>query len=98
MSSSQTVEQGLYREVHRRLVQTGEWNRILGLLAHKLNETGWTDDMRHHGKEAARDLESPKFCTIFEQVEPQAQSSIPLAVKQEVMVLITQFLEKEFES
>ncbi|KAF8530128.1 transcription factor e(y)2-domain-containing protein [Hysterangium stoloniferum] len=98
MSSSQTVEQGLYREVHRRLVQTGEWDRILGVLAQKLNETGWMDDMRHRGKEAARNLESPKFRTILEQVEPQAQSSIPLPVKQEVMVLITQFLEKEFES
>jgi hypothetical protein len=27
MSSSVDAEKGLYREVHRRLVQTGEWDR-----------------------------------------------------------------------
>ncbi|KAF8582390.1 hypothetical protein K439DRAFT_1413322 [Ramaria rubella] len=97
MSSSVEAEQGLYREVHRRLVQTGEWDRILALLALKLNESGWVDELRHRGKEAARNLDPLKFHALLEQVESHAQATTPLAIKQEIMKLITQFLETQFE-
>ncbi|KAF8521133.1 transcription factor e(y)2-domain-containing protein [Gautieria morchelliformis] len=97
MSRSVEGEQGMYREVHGRLVQTGEWDRILALLAQKLNESGWIDDLRHKGKETARGLEPLKFRTLLEQVEPHAHASIPLAIKQEILNLITQFLENQFE-
>ncbi|KIJ37567.1 hypothetical protein M422DRAFT_177887 [Sphaerobolus stellatus SS14] len=97
MSSSKDADQGLYKEVHRRLVQSGEWDRIVTLLSQKLNENGWVDDMRIRGKEAARNMDSPKFQKLLEQIEPHAQSSVPLAIRQEIMVIIKQFLEKEFQ-
>jgi len=97
MSSSKDAEQGLYKEVHQRLVQSGEWDRISMSLMQKLNENGWIDDMRHRGKEAARNVQPPKFKSILEQIEAHAQASIPLAVKEEFILLITQFLEKEFQ-
>jgi len=96
-SSKEASEQGLYKEVHRRLVQTGEWERIVLLLATKLNEDGWVDEMRIRGKDIARTMDPPKFQKMLEQIEPHALSSIPLATKQEITSLIAQFLEKEFQ-
>lgn len=97
-SKSGSSEQTLYQEVHRRFVLTGEWDRIIAVLSQKLNESGWTDEIRHRGKEAARNSEPPKFNVIFDQVEAHGSASVPPAIKQEVTNLITRFLEKEFQS
>jgi len=90
--------EALYAQVQRRLVQSGEWDSVQALLAFKLNESGWTDDLRHRTKERARVMEPLCFQTLLAQLSSQTQSSIPLAVKREVMGVIQQYLEKQFEN
>jgi enhancer of yellow 2 transcription factor len=64
--------------------------RILSLLANRLNESGWTDDLRHRSKgislnalfnsisnnrtERARTMEPLLFQVLFTEVMPEAQS------------------------
>ncbi|KAF8228699.1 hypothetical protein L208DRAFT_1290330 [Tricholoma matsutake] len=95
-SISAEVE-ALYPQVLRRLVESGEWDRIKSTLSSKLNETGWSDDMKNRTKERARNMNPLSFQTLFDESSPHAQTSIPLAVKREVMALIRQYLDKQFE-
>jgi enhancer of yellow 2 transcription factor len=88
----------LYGQVQRRLVQNGDWDRIQALLSYKLNESGWTDDLRHRSKERARVMEPLSFHALLAELTLHTPTSIPLAVKREVLSVIQQHLEKQFES
>jgi len=87
----------LYVQIRRRLIESGEWEQIRGVMNAKLNETGWSDDVHHHSKELARNIEPLSFKVLHAQTTPQAENSIPLSVKRELSVLIRQHIEKQFE-
>ncbi|KAJ7280370.1 transcription factor e(y)2-domain-containing protein [Mycena rebaudengoi] len=87
----------LQAQLQQRLLESGEWDRIKFILASKLNESGWTDEMRNRSKERARTMEPLSFVTLLEEMAPHAQTSLPLAVRREVIALIRGYLEKQFE-
>ncbi|KAF8063576.1 transcription factor e(y)2-domain-containing protein [Lyophyllum atratum] len=86
----------LYSQLQRRLVDSGEWDRIVSALTSKLNESGWSDDLLHRSKERARVMEPLSFQALFEEFYPHAQTSLPLAVKREITNQIRQYVEKQF--
>ena len=43
-------DEALLSSLTSRLVQSGEWNRILRMLDLKLNASGWDDDVRVHAQ------------------------------------------------
>ncbi|GLB42991.1 putative transcription factor e(y)2 [Lyophyllum shimeji] len=86
----------LHAQIHRRLVNSGEWDRILSNLASKLNESGWSDDLLHRSKERARVMEPLSFQALFDEFAPNAQGSLPLAIKREIMAQIREYVEKQF--
>ncbi|PPQ90495.1 hypothetical protein CVT25_014778 [Psilocybe cyanescens] len=87
----------LYAQVRRRLIESGEWDQLRAVMHAKLNETGWCDDVHHRSKEAAKNIEPLSFRSLHAKVAPQAETSIPLAVKRELSSLIRQHIEKQFE-
>ncbi|KAI5122397.1 hypothetical protein M0805_002948 [Coniferiporia weirii] len=84
-----------YAQVHRRMVESGEWDSIFTALVARLNELGWIDELRHSAKEHARD--ATQFKDLLAALEDQGQSSVPLAAKQEITKMIKSFVEKQFE-
>lgn len=36
--------------IQNRLLQTGDWDRLKAILAIKLTENGWSDDIKHRCK------------------------------------------------
>ncbi|EGN97482.1 hypothetical protein SERLA73DRAFT_124175 [Serpula lacrymans var. lacrymans S7.3] len=97
MTKAEIDSNVLYSQVQRRLVESGEWDRMLRLLNAKLNESGWTDDLRHRAKEHARSVDAPTFQSLLEEISPQVQTTMPLAVKRELIATIRQYVEKQFE-
>ncbi|KAJ7159847.1 transcription factor e(y)2-domain-containing protein [Mycena crocata] len=87
----------LQAQLQQRMLESGEWDRIKFVLASKLNDSGWTDDMRNRSKERARAMEPLSFNALFEEMVPHAQTSIPLAVRREVVALLRGYLDKQFE-
>ncbi|KAG6816899.1 hypothetical protein H0H87_001852 [Tephrocybe sp. NHM501043] len=85
-----------YSQLQQRLVDSGEWERIRFVLASKLNEAGWSDDLRHLSKERAREMEPLSFQGLHDEFCSHAQTSLPLAVKREIMIQIRQWVEKQF--
>ncbi|KAG7085734.1 hypothetical protein E1B28_003277 [Marasmius oreades] len=90
------VEQ-LHLQIQQRLIETGEWERIKSNFKAKLDETGWTDDFRDKSKEKARDMDVLSFQSLLSELSPVAHTTIPLAVRREVMAAIQKYLEKQFE-
>ncbi|KAL0948171.1 hypothetical protein HGRIS_010783 [Hohenbuehelia grisea] len=87
----------LYAQLTKQLIQSGEWDRIRSVLAAKLNENGWVDDVRDQSKERARAMEPLSFRELFEETKPTASSSIPQPIRREIIAMIKQQLEKQCE-
>jgi len=86
----------LHAQIQRRLVESGEWDRIMSVFSSKLNESGWSDDLRHRSKEHARAMEPLSFEGLFNEFSPHAQSTVPPAVKREILAQIREYVEKQF--
>ncbi|KIK38185.1 hypothetical protein CY34DRAFT_809624 [Suillus luteus UH-Slu-Lm8-n1] len=97
MSKSTSEAETLYVEVHRRMIESGEWDRILHQLSSKLSESGWTDDLLHRAKENSRSMDPLSLQTILQELLSHAQTSVPLSVKREITTLIKQFVKEQFE-
>ncbi|KAF8170698.1 transcription factor e(y)2-domain-containing protein [Mycena galopus ATCC 62051] len=87
----------LQAQLTQRLLESGEWDRIKFALASKLNDSGWTDDMRNRSKERARTMEPLSFTALLEEMMPPAQTSLPPTVRKEVVALIRGYVDKQFE-
>ncbi|KAL4072007.1 transcription factor e(y)2-domain-containing protein [Scleroderma yunnanense] len=87
----------LYEQVHRRMVESGEWDRILRVLSNRLSEQGWSGSVHDRAKERARTMDPPFFQTILEEVSRYAQATVPPAVKDEVTKKIREFVQAQFE-
>ncbi|KAI6127081.1 hypothetical protein F5141DRAFT_1085390 [Pisolithus sp. B1] len=97
MSKPTTDADALYKEVHRRMVESGEWDRILRVLSAKLSEQGWSDELYHRAKERARIMDPPLFKTILEEISLHGEATVPLSVKRETTAQIRQFVKDQFE-
>jgi len=87
----------LQAQLQQRLLESGEWDRIKFILASRLNDSGWMDDIHNRSKETARSMNPLLFTKLLEETRPHAQTSMPLAVRREVVALIKGFLDKQAE-
>ncbi|KAG2112024.1 transcription factor e(y)2-domain-containing protein [Suillus discolor] len=97
MSKLTSEVEVLHVEVHRRMIENGEWDRILHLLSSKLSESGWADDLLHRAKENSRSMDPLSLQMILQELLSHAQTSVPLSVKREITTLIKQFVREQFE-
>jgi len=97
MSKTTPERDEFYAQIHRRMVESGEWDRMLRVLSSKLSEHGWADEMRHHTKECARLMDPPSFRAILEEISSPAQANVPPAIKSEVLKLLRQYVKDQFE-
>jgi len=94
-SSSETDE--LYTQIHRRMVESGEWDQFLRLFSSKLSEHGWSDELCHCAKERARAMDPLSFRTVLGEISSHAQATVPLAVKREITNVVRQYVKDQFE-
>ncbi|KAH9946578.1 ribosomal protein S10 domain-containing protein [Amylocystis lapponica] len=62
----------LYAQLQRRMVESGEWDRMSVALTRQLNESGWLDNFKHRSKEMARNMDPAPFETLIAELQPQA--------------------------
>ncbi|KAF8193778.1 hypothetical protein BJ912DRAFT_960455 [Pholiota molesta] len=89
----------LYLQIRKRLIETGNGSsEIRAIMAAKLNESGWCDDMHHKSKGISGRFRVVMYRPVLTLVLTLTISaSVPLAVKREVSSVIRQHLEKQFE-
>ncbi|KAI0693563.1 transcription factor e(y)2-domain-containing protein [Cytidiella melzeri] len=87
-------------EVQRRMIESGEWDRLSATLSQRLAESGWVDDVHHRTKETARSAGSQheaKARQLMADVRDHAEGSVPPTVRQEIKALIRQYLESQID-
>ncbi|TCD65465.1 SAGA histone acetylase and TREX-2 complexes component [Steccherinum ochraceum] len=87
----------LYAQIQRRMVNSGDWDRISEALEAKLNESGWIDSLHDSSKETARAGESVSVGTLLESLGSQAASSVSPKVKEEIIQMIRQYLDTQLD-
>lgn len=99
MTKSTSDADALYTQVHRRMVESGDWDRILRVLSAKLSEQGWSDELYHRAKERARMMDPPLFKTILEEItlHGEDKATVPVSVRRETTAQIRQFVKDQFE-
>ncbi|GAA5859559.1 hypothetical protein JCM8547_006140 [Rhodosporidiobolus lusitaniae] len=96
-SAQATPQQDLYQAVRSRLVQSGEYSRILDALKAKLDEAGWEDKVRDVAREKARVQDPPNLQALTGEVEPAALDMIPADVRTEIEAMVRAFVDKSVE-
>ncbi|EJD50530.1 hypothetical protein AURDEDRAFT_160431 [Auricularia subglabra TFB-10046 SS5] len=86
----------MYDQIHRQLVETGEWDKLVSTLTRLLSESGWIDDMRNRSREKGRQMQPLQFRTLVEDVQAGTVTVSP-QVKIEMMKLIRETLQQLVE-
>ncbi|THH04085.1 hypothetical protein EW145_g5784 [Phellinidium pouzarii] len=94
-SATDMAADSTYGQIHRRMVDSGEWDTVFSALVARLNESGWIDELKHSAKAQARG--GVQFRDLLAVLQDQGMSSVPLAVKQEISNMIRNFVDKQFE-
>ncbi|KAL8022782.1 putative transcription factor, enhancer of yellow 2, transcription factor EnY2 superfamily [Plasmopara halstedii] len=81
----------------KRLVQSGEKDRLKELLRRKLVECGWHDEMQLHCKEMIRHkgIDQVSVEDLIEEITPVGRASVPEAVKNYLLTEIKALIVKE---
>ncbi|PWN42010.1 hypothetical protein IE81DRAFT_347895 [Ceraceosorus guamensis] len=88
----------LVSALHERLVQTGEWDRVLEALRRGLEESGWDASLREKAFEQAKAQTRPiSLLDLVEILEIEAHTSIPPAVRSEVTSMLRDFISRNVE-
>jgi len=87
-------EQNVRQQITRKLVETGEREKLKELLRFKLVECGWRDQLKQNCKEIVRKrgLENVTVDELVAEITPQGRQTVPDAVKKELLQRIRQFL------
>ncbi|KAH8148483.1 uncharacterized protein LAJ45_07586 [Morchella importuna] len=101
MSSPTVSAQGpaLRAEINRRLLDSGELERLETLLLDLLRESGWYEDTKKlcHERLRAQDAKIGNFNALVADVEGRVKETVPEGVKVEVVKAIKKVLESMIE-
>eukprot|EP01135_Chromosphaera_perkinsii_P011833 Nk52_evm24s2506 gene=Nk52_evmTU24s2506 len=82
------------QEIHQKLVESGEKERLKELLRTKLIECGWRDDLKSYCKEVVKSkgLDHVTVDELITEITPRARATVPEHVKNELLQRIRKFL------
>lgn len=102
MSSSRSlIDQDSIEELksraYKRLVETGERERLMQVLRVQLTECGWKDRLTEFCKKVVKEkgVDNVSIDDLVSQVSPVAQKHVPPHVKQDLVKQIKIFLVQE---
>ncbi|TNY20601.1 transcription factor e(y)2-domain-containing protein [Rhodotorula diobovata] len=96
-AAPQLPSQDLHDLLRARLVQSGEYSRIMDALRAKLDAARWEDSVRDAAREKARAQDPPSLQALVAELEPQALGMIPAEARAEVEAMVRAFVEKSVE-
>ncbi|POY71313.1 hypothetical protein BMF94_5625 [Rhodotorula taiwanensis] len=94
---AQTAQLDIQAALRTRMIQSGEYSKIMDALRLKLDEAGWEDRVRDLAREKARAQEPPNLQGLVNELEPTALDMIPPEARAEVEAMVRAFVEKSIE-
>ncbi|GAA5894321.1 hypothetical protein JCM5296_005137 [Sporobolomyces johnsonii] len=93
----QLSQQDLHDALRTRLIQSGEYSRVMEVLRQRLDDAAWADQVRHVAREKARVQDPPNLHKLIEELEPTALGMIPPEVRAEVEKMVQSFVSQAVE-
>ncbi|PWN37387.1 uncharacterized protein FA14DRAFT_159460 [Meira miltonrushii] len=87
----------LHTALHERLVQTGEWHRIMASLRASLDESGWSASLREQAQSQAAQQQNLSLPDLIEELTPFAEKTIPLQVREQITAVLHDFVARNVE-
>mmetsp|Transcript_22602 Transcript_22602/g.31852 ORF Transcript_22602/g.31852 Transcript_22602/m.31852 type:complete len:101 (-) Transcript_22602:231-533(-) len=83
--------------IREKLVQSGEKQRLKELLAERLSECGWRDNLKENCKNAIKNKGLDKITVeeLVAEVTPTGRATVPEKVKAELLQHIKDFLSTQ---
>jgi len=81
----------------KRLIRSGEWDRISAIFKDRLAESGWTDETSYQAKEHARQQPILNFQKLMKELTPKVEATVPADVVQEITALIRVFIDENVD-
>ncbi|BGP21511.1 enhancerof yellow 2 [Rhodotorula toruloides] len=91
------TQQDLYAALRTRMIQSGEYSRIMDAVRTKLDESGWEDQVRDAAREKARSQDPPNLHLLVRDLEPTALNMVPQDARAEIEAMVREFVEKSVE-
>ncbi|KAF9784764.1 hypothetical protein BJ322DRAFT_1109473 [Thelephora terrestris] len=100
MTVSEEQLQSLFAQLQKRMVDNGDWDKILLTLTRELNEAGWIDEVKNQCKELAKQSNPPmSFQVLLDATTPIANEQLVLFKKKGLIeALIRKSLDAQVES
>ncbi|KAE8210839.1 hypothetical protein CF327_g5339 [Tilletia walkeri] len=87
----------LFAALHQRMVQSGDWNRILGILRRMLEDCGYEESLQKFAADQAREQERLQLAPLLGVLSPYAKDTLPAHVRDHIGALIRDFLDRNVE-
>ncbi|KAL9940861.1 hypothetical protein V8E36_000349 [Tilletia maclaganii] len=87
----------LFSALHQRMVQSGDWHRILGILRRMLEDCGYEESLQTFATEQAREQERLQLGPLLGVLSPHAKATLPTHVREHITALIRDFLDRNVE-
>ncbi|GAA6022499.1 hypothetical protein JCM11491_001697 [Sporobolomyces phaffii] len=98
MTTAPLAPADLEAALRTRLIQSGEYSKVMDRLRTALGESNWHDQVRDLAREQARNTaDTPHVGSLIESIEPQALELIPQEVRNEIQALMHDFVKKSVE-
>ena len=87
----------LKSKAYRRLVETGEKERLENLLRTRLYQSKWKDHLETYCQKVVREkgVDNVKCDDVYNQVLPVAKQHVPDDIRQEISQMLKVFLARE---
>lgn len=82
---------------HRRLIETGERDKLIQTLKARLTDCGWKDQLKDFCWKVVKDrgVDNVTIDDIVNEVSPKAKEQVPDPVRKELVEQIRNFLDRE---
>ncbi|GAA5875910.1 hypothetical protein JCM16303_004041 [Sporobolomyces ruberrimus] len=98
MTTSPLSHSDLETALRTRLIQSGEYSKVMERLRASLSDSNWNDQVRDLAREEARNsADTPHLGNLINSIEPQALEMIPKEVREEIQSMIHEFVKKSVE-
>ena len=87
----------LRAQIHHKLIESGEKERLKDHLRMRLIECGWRDQLKVHAKDIVRErgLERVKLEDLVKEITSKGRTLVPDSVKRELLIKIKDFLAQQ---
>ncbi|BGP52834.1 hypothetical protein JCM8202_003915 [Rhodotorula sphaerocarpa] len=96
-AEAQVAQAEIQVALRTRMIQSGEYSRIMDALRAQLDEAAWEDRVRDLAREKARAQEPPNLQALVNDLEPTALDMIPADARAKVEAMVRAFVDQVVE-